>query len=111
MREWMYTVFPPRADFLETMTDEEAEAVDSHFAYLEGLADEGTVLMAGRRADATMGLVIFVAEDDEEAQGLVDNDPAVRSGVFTAELAEFNIALWSNMEGEEEEDEEGEEPA
>jgi uncharacterized protein YciI len=56
------------------------------------------VLLAGRTQTTTpdsFGIIIFNAESDEAAQHIVDNDPAVKNGVFHAALFPYKIALLS----------------
>jgi uncharacterized protein YciI len=56
------------------------------------------VLVAGRTTteDAqAFGLVVFQAESQAAAEQLMNDDPAVRDGVMSAELFPFRVALWS----------------
>jgi uncharacterized protein YciI len=83
---------------VEGPTDDEARVVREHFAYLEQLVPQGTVLMAGRTLnndERTFGMVVFVAASVAEAERIVNEDPAVRGGVMRAELFPYRIALWS----------------
>ena len=77
-------------------TPEEAAIVGQHFAYLQGLEQDGVVLLAGRtlNTDASShGIVIFQAESDDAAQAVMANDPAVQQGVMSAELFPYRVAL------------------
>jgi len=81
---------------LENATLEEDRIVGEHFAYLGGLADRGVVLLAGRTLndDPTgFGVVVFDAATQTEAERIVAADPAIRAGVFGADLFPFRIAL------------------
>jgi uncharacterized protein YciI len=75
---------PNRANFLETMTQDERAAVTAHFEYLKKLLEEGKLLFAGRRVDAASA---------EQAKLIVENDPVVKAGVFRASCGEFQFAL------------------
>ena len=86
---------PCRSDFLATITAEEGAQIEAHFAYLLNFHDRGVLQFAGRCEDASFGIAIFAADSLQAAQGLVDDDPAVRSQVFTADVHEFKIALGS----------------
>jgi uncharacterized protein YciI len=77
-------------------TEQEAAVVAEHYAYLKDLAARGVAILVGRTqtADAeTFGLVVLQAASEEEAHQLMANDPAVKSGVMTARLYPFRIAL------------------
>ena len=47
MAEWIYFIHPPRDDFAATMTDAEKAVWSEHFARLQRLLAEGTLIMAG----------------------------------------------------------------
>jgi uncharacterized protein YciI len=77
------------------LTPAEREAVAAHFAYLQGLAAAGVVLLFGRTqtTDAsTFGIVIYRAASPDEASRLMTDDPAVRAGVMRAEVFPFRVA-------------------
>jgi uncharacterized protein YciI len=94
---WLYKIQPTRIEMLtEGLTESEERLVSEHFAYLKRLTDAGVVLLAGRtlNTDATtFGIVIFHAASEADARGVMENDPAVRAGVFGAELYPYSIAL------------------
>jgi uncharacterized protein YciI len=87
MGEFVYVIRPERDP-----SGEDA-LVDAHFAYLSGLHADGVVRYAGRCEDATFGLILFDAPDAEAARAVMDGDPAVREGLFSAELHAFRTAL------------------
>ena len=72
------------------ITGEERKAIFAgHFANIERLADEGKLAVAGpfgKNDKAWRGLYIFNVPTIEEAEKLVQLDPAVRAGVFVPEL-------------------------
>ena len=95
--EYLYKIQPTRPEMLaEGLTAQEEAAVLEHFEYLRDLADRGVVLLAGRTQNSdetSFGIVIFRAASAEEARGVMAGDPAVRAGVFRAELYPYSIAL------------------
>jgi len=102
MGEYLYRLRPTRSDMLTTgPTDHESRIVAEHFEHLQRLCESGTVILAGRTLTddpESMGIVIFRAESDTEAEAIVNSDPAVRQGVMTARLFPYRIALM-NVEG------------
>lgn len=77
-------------------TTEEELAVERHFERLERLLEEGVLVMAGRTQtmdEKTFGIVIIETGTREEAQALMESDPAVAEGVMTAELFPYKVAL------------------
>ena len=80
----------PAPKYGEPATDEK---VGEHFAYLQSLQKEGTLIMAGRFSDVLVGLVIIQTETREKAETIMKNDPAVSAQIFHAELYEWRIAL------------------
>jgi uncharacterized protein YciI len=99
MAEFLYRIQPIRLGMLtEAPTEQEAQVLGEHFAYLSELADRGIVLMAGRTLtadDRTFGIAILVASTAAEAEAIMRDDPAVKHGVMRAELFPYRIALWS----------------
>jgi uncharacterized protein len=100
MPQFLYRIQPARPAMLtEGPTPEEAARVGEHFAYLQGLAARGTLLLAGRTQgndERTFGIAIYEAADEREARAIMEDDPAIRSGVFRAELFPFAVALSSS---------------
>ena len=79
-------------------TEEEAETIQQHVAYLQKFATDSTVLLAGRtQADApeVFGIVILRVATEEKARDIMNNDPAVKYGVMTADIFPFSIAVLS----------------
>ena len=97
VREYLYRIRPARPEMLsEGPTKEEAAIISEHFRHLEVLTREGVVLLAGRTLttdESSFGIVVFRAEDEEEALRILAGDPAVKRGVMGAELFPFRVAL------------------
>ncbi|MBP1920859.1 YciI family protein [Youngiibacter multivorans] len=81
-------------------TVEDEKAVDDHFERLKTMKSEGSLILAGRTQtgnDATFGIVIFEALNDEEADFIMKTDPAVARGVMISELFPYKVALMRGM--------------
>ena len=101
--QYLYTIKPTRLGMLtDGGTHEEGAVLGEHYGHLRKLTREGTVILAGRTQTTgpeTFGIVIFYAEDDEEAEAFMAADPAVAQGVMQAELFPYRIALMAQPEG------------
>jgi len=101
--EFLYTIRPTRLAMLsEGPTDEESAVLSRHASYVERLAQQGVVELAGRtqNADETaFGLVIFHAESESVARQIMLDDPAVKHGVMTASLFPYRVAFRSGVDG------------
>ena len=95
--EYLYKIQPTRLGMLtQGPTPEEATLVAQHLAYLQGLAAQGVVVLAGRTLTAdeqTFGVVIFRASSEEAARHIMSSDPAVKNGIMRAELYPYRIAV------------------
>lgn len=60
-----------------------------HGAYMAKLARDGTVIAAGPTMAELGGLVLVEVKDLAAAQAVTEADPAVRSGIFTAEVSDW----------------------
>jgi uncharacterized protein len=77
-------------------TEREEDIVQHHFEVLQGLLQEGKLILAGRtlNMDPTgMGIVILEVESEKEARDLMENDPAVKEGIMEATLFPYRVAL------------------
>lgn len=61
----------------------------SHVRYLTNLHEHDTVKMGGPFADGDAGLVILSTDGMNEAHKIIENDPAVLSGVLVAQIREW----------------------
>ncbi len=70
---------------------ERAELFNGHFANMKRLAAEKKLVLAGPFSEDKdkRGLLIFNVESLEDAQVLVQTDPAVAAGIFTPELVKY----------------------
>ncbi len=97
MPTYIYKIQPVRPEMLaHGATDEETRITGEHFAYLKGLLDAGTLILAGRTLTsdyASFGIAIFNARDDEHMRQLTSADPGVAQKLFRVEWYPFRIAL------------------
>ena len=93
MENFIYVLKPVRSTFLHDSTEEERNIVSEHFHYLQNLNKEKTVSLAGRTEQAEFGLVILNTESLQDAEEIMQNDPAVKKNVMTAVLYPFLVAL------------------
>lgn len=70
-----------------------SEKIDEHFNYLQDLLKRGKLIMAGRFSEVLIGLVIIKTTSHDKALEIMKSDPAVKAGIFHAELYPWRIAL------------------
>lgn len=92
---FIYQLKPVRQDLMENQSEHEQEVLESHFFYLQSLKNEQRLLLAGPCLDAAFGIVVLMSVNEQEAQSIMNNDPAVKNGVMTAELHPFRVSLLS----------------
>ncbi len=92
---WLLFLRPHRPEMPFEPTEEEDRITGEHFAYLQRLRAEGKLLLAGPSpvAGDTIGIGIFDIDDEAEVRSLVAADPAVASGIMTAEIRPLHIAV------------------
>jgi len=88
---FLVRLIPPRADFAQTLTDDEQHMMDLHGTYWEQLRNGGHVVVYGPVADpeGVWGLGVLRCADRAEALALAEADPSVEAGVNTVEVAEI----------------------
>lgn len=100
LQQFLYKIrLVPRLLDSANWTDKEHEIVGEHFRYLQKLLADNRLILAGRTQNmdaTTFGIVIFLAESEEAARHVMENDPAVRQNVMTAELYPYRVALYNS---------------
>lgn len=88
---YLFRLIPPRADFAQTMTDAEQDAMAGHTEYWKELLAAGRVVVYGPVADpeGVWGLGVLRAADRAEALAIGEADPSVIAGVNTFEVLEI----------------------
>ena len=93
MAEWIYFIHAPREDFAATMTEDERAVWGTHFERLQRLLAEGVMILAGPTLGRiNTGIAVFEAPDEESARRIMDEDPAIASGIARGELRPFRAA-------------------
>ena len=99
MPHYIYKIQPTRPGMLsEGPAEHERQAIGEHFAYLQRLASQGQLFMAGRTLvtdDRTFGVAVFAAATEQDALAILTNDPAIVRGVMRGDVYPFRVALWS----------------
>jgi uncharacterized protein YciI len=92
--EWIYFIHPPRENFAATMTDEERNVWRDHFAKLQQMHADGSLVIAGPTlGEANTGICVFEAEDETAARAVMESDPVYSSGFANLELRPFRVSL------------------
>ena len=95
--EFLVLLRPVRAGMVvDGPLPEELPVLAAHRAWLEQMASEGRVVLAGRTREAdpsTFGIAILRAASDAEAREIAGRDPAVAGGLMTAQVRPFRIAV------------------
>ena len=94
MPQFICFLEPTRTAMPDDPSPEEAQAVGAHFNYYKDLHAQGTLILAGRTQEPPhIGIMIFEADSKSAAERIVNNDPAIRAGVFQVHLQPYQIAL------------------
>jgi uncharacterized protein YciI len=88
---FLFRLIPPRADFAQTMTDDERATMAEHLSYWEQLMADGKVLVYGPVADpeGVWGMGVMRVADRAEVLEIGERDPSVVSGLNTFEVFEI----------------------
>jgi uncharacterized protein YciI len=71
-----------------------AKARPAHRQYLTGLQEQGKLAISGPFADDRGGLLVYEAENPEEVQRMITEDPFATSGVFVSwEIRPWNVVF------------------
>jgi len=64
---------------------------DGHLAHLASLHESGELVAAGPVQDDHLRGICILTVDEERAREIADADPAVRAGIFTAQLIPWRV--------------------
>ena len=99
---YMYTLRPTRlAITTEGPTEAEAAIVARHWAYLQQLLARGILIFGGRTLvtnEDCFASIVFRADSEEKARAVMEADPGVQGGIFSARLFPYQVMLmgaWS----------------
>jgi uncharacterized protein YciI len=95
MAQWIYRIVPTRPEMVAAATDEESAVIEEHLGFLQALKAAGILILAGRTQidEGTFGITIFEAPDEVTARAVMATDPAVSSGVMSATLYPYAVAV------------------
>jgi uncharacterized protein YndB with AHSA1/START domain/uncharacterized protein YciI len=86
-----------RPNWPNDMTEAEGKIMSAHFDRLKKLTQEKKVLVAGPCfAKPVFGLVIMEVADEAEAKAIAADDPAVKAGLMTYDLAPLTLSLMAD---------------
>lgn len=74
---------PYRQDFITNPREEEDKIMSDHFLYLQSLLTQGKLFLAAPTLipEDPFGVIILEAENEEEANKLLENDPSVKAKI------------------------------
>ena len=73
MSLFLFRLIPPRADFAQTMTAEEQQAMSQHISYWQQLLHDGKVVVYGPVADPEGVWGMAIVERDLSVVAVVNN--------------------------------------
>jgi uncharacterized protein len=83
--------------------EERQKLFAGHFENMRNLSEQGKLVLAGpfgQNSNAFRGLFILNTQSEEEARELLQSDPTIREGIFSAELYPWygSAALFKYLE-------------
>lgn len=90
---FVYITKPYKENFVETATEEEKRVMGVHFVYLKELLEKKILIMAGPETSGKFGLTVIETASEEQAREIMNNDPAVKSGLVSAEIYPYRVSL------------------
>lgn len=83
MRYFFSKFYPPRSDFIQTMTESEAKLFKEHGAYMQELLAQNKVVAHGPVIDPAggFGMSLFEVEDENEVTELTSKDPMILANI------------------------------
>ena len=90
----LFVIYYTRGDAWQEGKPFFEQDLSAHGAYMKQLYDNKQLLKGGPFLDDSGGMSLIKVETIEEAQAIVDADPAVVNGVFKAHLHPWYAVDW-----------------
>ncbi|HYP47266.1 MAG TPA: YciI family protein [Thermoleophilaceae bacterium] len=90
---YLYRLLPPRPTFAADMSPAEAEVMGRHVAYWQDLLNRNVAVAFGPvlHPEDPWGLGLLELEDEQAAQAVAEEDPAVATATCTYELVPMQL--------------------
>lgn len=97
-KTYFVRLLPPRATFVQDMTEAETKLMHQHFAYWSDQFAKGVLLFGGPVLDpkGPFGVLVIKAANLDDATAIAAADPSVKGGVNRIEVAEMQVAFLAN---------------
>jgi uncharacterized protein YciI len=101
MRTTLFLVFRnPGPSWVPGLPSRQQPLWDQHASFMDGLFEQGRIVLGGPYADYSRVLLVVTARDSKEAQELLRDDPwAVQGILVESEVIEWSIFLDSRLAG------------
>ena len=95
MKQYFLIMHRPGPAWIEGKGFQEQKLLD-HGKYIHSLYQQGDLIEGGPFLDHTGGMAIITAEDMDQAEEIMNQDPAVVTGVFNAEIRPWMRVDWES---------------
>ena len=100
---YMYTLHPTRPAMLtEGPTDEEKALAAQHWTYSQELLKKKIIIFGGRTlptSEEAFAIVVIQVSSEDQARSIMEDDPAVKGGVFRGRLFPYQPMLIGDWPG------------
>lgn len=94
-KHFLYKLFPPRPTFHLDQNEEEESVMQQHMQYWEELTNKRSSIVYGTVFDphGVFGMAVIEVDNEEEADNIAKDDPAVSSNVCTYGLIPMQVGM------------------
>jgi uncharacterized protein YciI len=94
-KHFLYRLYPSRPSFNSDQNESEKEIMQQHIEYWKDLANRKNAIVYGPVFDpkGVYGIAVIEVNNEEEAEEIAKNDPAVLFKICTCELMPMQVAM------------------
>lgn len=94
-KHFLYKLFPPRPSFHLDQDENETKMMQAHMGYWKELTNKKNAIVYGPVFDpkGVYGMAVIEVENEQQADEIAKNDPAVVSKVCTCELIPMQMGM------------------
>ena len=94
-KHFLYKLYPPRPSFHVNQNEKEKKVMEQHVEYWKELTSEKNAIVYGPVFDpkGIYGMAVIEVNNEEDADEIAKNDPAVVSKICTCELIPMKVGM------------------
>ena len=98
MMQWFFVISYRPSPHWKQQKNLDQQELQAHCRYIGKLHPQNRIVLSGPLDDGSGGLAVLKVSTFEEAEEILEHDPAIQSGVFKGRVSPFLVAFSSGVQ-------------